>query len=340
MYESGGTPTPAPKAIPSGWNLVAWIQMSDFLLNDANPKFYGLIAQNASNLDSFILAIRGTEGAVEWWDDAHWASTPFDQVPNAGRVAVGFDRIYETMNVVPCTAAASAGSSSAAPKPLAGTFAEQVAQVIRSNAATRVPGLESLNLTMPFLVVCGHSLGAALCTLYVVENAVKKIINNPTVCTFASPRVGNEAFVQAYNNLGLTSWRIVNAPDIVPNLPPDIFGYQHVNAQSLFNSTGTVKSTIRCAHVLETYLSLLDPSAKPGPDCLPQVGDQAMSIRALASVPNGNSTLGPEAADGAQSVEVPTSGGITVNVNIYTDGAGSARRVTAYHSSNVANNSF
>jgi hypothetical protein len=296
MFEgANGNLTPPPGELPVGWNMVAWIQMADFTFGDAQPKFYGLIAQNTNNLDAFILAIRGTEGAIEWWDDAHIASVPFDQVPNAGRVAQGFDKIYKTLKVVPRSideAALAAGPDSA--EPLTGSFAEQVAQAIRFNVPHRKAGLEAMDETMPFLTVTGHSLGAALCTLYVVENALKKIINNPTVCTFASPRVGNAAFCAAYNGLELTSWRIVNAPDIVPNLPPDIFGFEHVATLSLFDSTGKVKATIACAHALDTYMSLLDPTLQAAAACVAEELDRAM-------VPTAPSALSPAIASSTSS---------------------------------------
>jgi hypothetical protein len=266
---------PPPKGLPGGWNLVAWITMADFLGGDLEPKFYGFIAQSATNSDSFVLAIRGTEGLIEWWDDAHFASVLFMQVPNAGRVAQGFDTIYDTLKVTVRGAAHAMMATEALP----GTFAEQVALAMRAHVPARQPGLEAMDLTMPTVAVAGHSLGAALCTLYVMENAAKKIVSNPTVCTFASPRVGNQAFVQAFNALGLTSWRIVNAPDVVPNLPPDIFGYAHVNVLELFDSTGLAKSTIACAHAMDTYLALLDSSLKPDADCAPETADQAMAAR-------------------------------------------------------------
>src|SRR5579863_8748611 len=69
--------TPAPQGIPAGWTMVAWIQMSDFGFGKVEPMFYGFIAQNQSNANAFVVAIRGTEGSIEWWDDAHVLSMPF-----------------------------------------------------------------------------------------------------------------------------------------------------------------------------------------------------------------------------------------------------------------------
>ena len=55
---------PEPVGIPDGYELGAWILMSDFILNDEIPKFYGIICFNQANPDSRIIAIRGTEGAI------------------------------------------------------------------------------------------------------------------------------------------------------------------------------------------------------------------------------------------------------------------------------------
>ena len=312
--------TPSPAGLPMGWDLVAWLQMSDFVMARTSPKFYGFIARDSRNASSFVLAIRGTEGVVEWADDADIAAVPFEQAPNAGHVARGFDQIYGTMKIVlriaPQETALAASVSS--PVPLPGTFADQVAQAIRANAPQRQPGMEPMDLAMPVLAVTGHSLGAALATLYVMENAAKKAINNPTLCTFASPRVGSAAFVDAFNALGLTSWRLVNAPDWVPNLPPDVFGFQHVDALSLFNSTGKVRSTLGCAHSMDTYLSLLDSTLMPSDACTAAIADQVMADRLTGELA---SNIPTRATETARSVPPPIalapSAPSSITVNVY-----------------------
>ena len=261
FYSDPKNLTPKAQGFPAGYEMIAWIQMSDFGFGDVSPKFYGFIAQNITDHSS-VLALRGTSNPLEWWDDFHAMSVPFRQVPNAGHVADGFDKIYDTLLVVEC--APAPGSVPATPP---ASFATQVAGALRNKAALQSSELQVFDHALSSLVVVGHSLGAALCTLYVLENATKQLIVNPVLCTFASPRVGNASFVNTFNALDLTSWRIVNAPDFVPNLPPDIFGFQHINVLSLFNSTGKVKSSLSCAHDMATYLSLLDPALQPAADC-------------------------------------------------------------------------
>jgi hypothetical protein len=91
-------------------------------------------------------------------------------------------------------------------------------------------------------------------------------IQNPGLWTFASPKVGDLGFVEAFNRLGLTSWCIVNKQDIVPHLPPGLF-YQHVNTEELYDSDGVVQPSFGCGHSLATYLHLLGPAYPLDADC-------------------------------------------------------------------------
>ena len=92
-------PEPQPGDIPDPYEFVAWIHMSDFIFGRTEPKFYGFIARNKDTQQDFVLAIRGTEGFTEWWDDASAYLVPFSQVPHVGRVAHGFDKIYSTLKI-------------------------------------------------------------------------------------------------------------------------------------------------------------------------------------------------------------------------------------------------
>ena len=109
-------------------------------------------------------------------------------------------------------------------------------------------------------VVTGHSLGSALCTLFVMENKEKGKFDVATLCTFASPRVGDAEFVRLFDELPITSWRIVNTCDVVPKLPLwlPFFNYHHVHTAYKFSSSGTVKFGAACWHSMGTYLHWLD----------------------------------------------------------------------------------
>jgi Lipase (class 3) len=284
MYDPT-TLTPPPSAdFPSGYQLSAWINMRDFILGSTDPIFYGFIAQSMTDANQFVLAIRGTLNGVEWWDDVNAAiKVPF-KVPGCGSVGAGFARIYDTLEVIERPAGAVMASPMAQSLRSIGGFCQQVAALVRhhSAATARATALETLGS----VEITGHSLGAALATLYTLENARTAKIPNAGLCTFASPLVGDSTFASAFDGLGLTSWRIVNSPDIVPKLPPEILGFTHVNTLQLYNSSGNVQPSLTCWHALATYLNLIDPTLQPDPACqllaAPAVGPAAPALAGSA----------------------------------------------------------
>jgi hypothetical protein len=279
MYKNpqGSDPLrPDPVGIPPGYELGAWIHMSDFFLDILQPKFYGIVVHEADNPDSRIIAIRGTEGAVEWLDDAAAIPIPFREAPSAGRVVAGFDKIYATMKVVkrplPGT---SVEASAAVAEPFAGSFADQLEQLAKAREVDRglvAPFAEGRARPPRPTVVTGHSLGAALATLFVMENDAKRKFDLTTLCTFGSPRVGNMEFVHLFNKLPIASWRIVSTSDLVPKLPPHIpvfLDYGHVDTPYPFDSSLFAKKNLLCCHAMETYLHWLDPACALLPECVP-----------------------------------------------------------------------
>jgi len=271
-------PEPGPNDIPAPYELVAWLNMSDFAFGDEVPKFYGFIARNQQDRHAYLLAIRGTEGWIEWLDDAMVHLVPFTQVPSAGRVYHGFDKIYSTLKVIKRHGVA-AGALQARPAIeldfLPGSFAEQLEQLADGLEEPAVQQRMRVNLAerpRRSFIVTGHSLGAALCTLFVIENKEKKKFDISTSCTFASPRVGNMEFARLFNQLPITSWRIVNTQDVVPKIPlhvPMIFDYEHVDTLYDFSSAGMVKWNPVCWHSMTTYLHWLDGSIAVDADCKP-----------------------------------------------------------------------
>ncbi len=264
---------PAPKDIPAGWELSAWIVMSDFLCQLEDPKFYGIVVHETANPDNRIIAIRGTEGIVEWVDDAaSIVMVPFRQVPSAGRVAYGFDKIYSTMKVMPVPR--TAAGLAAAPEPeLTGSFGDQLEQLALRREAER--GVERSfaagrkRRDRP-TVVTGHSLGSALATLFVLENSIKGKFDISLISTLASPRVGNMEFKHVFGGLTLTSWRVYNIRDVVPKVPPSIpfiLDYEHVDVAYSFDSWAFAKKNLGCYHSIDTYLHWLDNSLPVAPEC-------------------------------------------------------------------------
>jgi hypothetical protein len=151
---------------------------------------------------------------------------------------------------------------------MAGSFAEQLEQLADTLEA---PDIRERIRAGPdarparSCVVAGHSLGAALATLFVMENEEKRKFNVSTLCTFASPRVGNSEFARLFDKLPITSWRIVNSWDIVPKIPfhiPVLLDYQHVEIACEFASAGAVRWNPACWHSMSTYLHWLSSASQ------------------------------------------------------------------------------
>lgn len=267
---------PAPRNIPAGWELSAWINMSDFLLQIEDPKFYGIVVHEIANPDNRIIAIRGTEGIIEWVDDAaSIIMVPFKQAPSAGRVAFGFDKIYSSMKIVPVPHIAPGQAAMAAPEAeLSGSFGDQLEQLALRREAERgvdrqfAPGRTRRDRPT---VVTGHSLGSALATLFVLEESIKHKFDISLISTLASPRVGNLEFKHVFDALPLTSWRVVNIRDVVPKVPPTIpfiLDYEHVAVAYPFDSWLFAKKNLGCYHSVGTYLHWLDNSLPLAAECV------------------------------------------------------------------------
>ncbi|HXR39240.1 MAG TPA: hypothetical protein VN776_09105 [Terracidiphilus sp.] len=265
---------PEPSGIPAGYELGAWIHMSDFVLDITELKFYGIVAHSVEEHGASIVAIRGTEGAIEWIDDAAAILVPFRQIPSAGRVAFGFDKIYNSLKVVKYTPrAARELAAGAEPEAYTGSFGEQLEQLAISHERERglEPAIEGRARPKRPTVVTGHSLGAALATLFVMENDEKGKFDISSLCTFASPRVGNMEFVHLFNRLPINSWRIVNIRDVVPRLPPHIpilLDYGHVDVAYPFDSSTFARNSLVCWHSMDTYQHWLDASSPLLPECV------------------------------------------------------------------------
>ncbi len=301
---------PPPSQLPGGYSFAAWVQMRDFLFASGDLTFYGLIARSPDGADS-ILAIRGTETLEEWVDNltsmvpAPWTGT--------GLVGFGFNRIYQTLRVVPYEAALVAAAPPARPSEPVLPFAEQVANLVRQPARLpQRPGempAPQLETRANSIKVVAHSLGAALATLYVAENVTVGQLDIELLCTFASPKVGDHEFAASFDQLtGIESWRIANQLDIIPYLPP--LGFEHVDKLYAYNS-GLVVNPLSpgCCHSLDTYLHLLDPN-QPLPE-----GCQFL----LASVARARPRASPGLAAAAQrevTLSAPADKGVTIVITV------------------------
>ncbi|WP_347905731.1 lipase family protein [Pseudomonas purpurea] len=92
--------------------------------------------------------------------------------------------------------------------------------------------LQGPALSRSRLIICGHSLGAAIATLLAKPASANLLV------TLGSPRVGDPDFVASL--AGLHSIRIVDCCDLVTSLPPDFLDYQHVGQLHYVDLNGFV----------------------------------------------------------------------------------------------------
>ena len=89
------------------------------------------------------------------------------------------------------------------------------------------------------IYITGHSLGAALATLfgYLLAHEME---NKITVVSFASPRIGNDNWQNSFDSKkNLTHFRVTNCRDVVTAFP--VYNYKHVGQNiRLFEDTHSI----------------------------------------------------------------------------------------------------
>lgn len=308
---SPGKLTPPPTAsFPSGYRLSSWITMQDFVFESTEPQFYGFIAQDKQNPASFVLAIRGTTSAIEWWDDLNaLIPVPF-KVFGFGNVGDGFAKIYNTLHVIENPPSAEAGPARSLHA--VGGFAAQVGDLLARHAPETGGGTAAAPRPAT-IEVMGHSLGAALTTLYIADNATQANVRTTSLCTFASPRVGDSTFVSAFDGLGITSWRVALSTDVVTDLPPDALGFRHVAALTMLRLPWDTRwFWPPCSHALLTYLHLLDASQPASSECsLTFAAQRVAKAAATAGGATAAVAASPQAAQPVVQITVHTAGAVS-----------------------------
>lgn len=230
-------------SIDVSYQVVTSIYAND-LATDMNPArgsqrvSIGLILQAPSG--DVVIAIRGTEGIMEWIQDAQFLPVNCRFLASAGNTDDGFTAMYSSL-----TTANLAGSPTV------------------TSALPTLP----FNKPMTSLTICGHSLGGALATLLALDVAANTKLSPATVYTYASPRVGDATFVSLYDHIVPDTFRIANRVDLVPKLPlPPL--YEHVSDLVELNPVQLgippkvlIKLEIPCEHILSSYLYLLSLGA-------------------------------------------------------------------------------
>jgi hypothetical protein len=200
------TPPPDTRIAAEGWKLVAYIVARDALFQSGKSviggteAYYGFLAQSATDLSSFVAVVRGTNGMLEWVEDAEFMPMTHPGLAGA-TVEQGFWGIYASMRLIDPNgrqigASAADGKVSAA--------ANGIASAVGAG----------------MLTVIGHSLGSALSTYLAFDLAdPARLGARVSACLFASPQTGDGAFVMAFDK-AVADYRVFNyVLDVVPRVP-------------------------------------------------------------------------------------------------------------------------
>ncbi|GLJ47081.1 hypothetical protein SUGI_0993910 [Cryptomeria japonica] len=236
--------------------------------NHANWMGFVAVAEDEQEIKKLgrrdiLIAWRGTATYLEWLADLMDFLIPVgfhsDHPDSRVKVESGFLNLY-TASQKDCRFAKSSAH-------------EQIHAEIRS-IIEKYKG-EKLSIT-----ITGHSLGSALAMLSAYDIAEMGINQDEengnekipiTVFSFAGPRVGNPAFKEHLERLGIKILRVVNAHDVVPKVPGILFNehsqsvpwsYSHVGVELELDHTKSpfLRPTRdpSCFHNLEAHLHLLD----------------------------------------------------------------------------------
>ncbi|WP_051291427.1 lipase family protein [Fictibacillus gelatini] len=192
--------------LPKGYRLVATIIGEAGIIRPKSEVF-GYIAESRH---SIIIAFRGTETGRDGFSDLDITQIPFPYVANGGKTHQGFTRIY------------------GGDRCLLYSARDQIIKKL-----WRLDNRKTLFIT-------GHSLGGALATLCALDVAINTKFKQPRVYTFGSPKVGDPAFVEIFNQTIRHSVRVYNCYDVVPEHPKKRYAlpilkncphYEHVKGE-------------------------------------------------------------------------------------------------------------
>jgi triacylglycerol lipase len=229
------TPPPDPRLFTDGWTLRGYLTGVDTLLrpkatmaNGLTRVYYGYLAEQSSAPGNFVVVVRGTEGFLEWLEDADFSMRNH---PIRGKVESGFFGIYTSLQYRP------------------------------RDSLTELPlisGLTGYRGTGSAFTVIGHSLGAAMAHYL----ALDLVLAGVTVAGrfFASPHPGDLAFAELMAAYLSDLRAYVYAMDIVPKVP-FLMGYTQLPNPVVLdpsNVQAKIRSNVWCNHHAASYASMLN----------------------------------------------------------------------------------
>jgi len=247
MYTEGALLPPAdPRIAAAGWDIVGYLTANDVLIPEPGAAdrrltvdrsqrvFYGFLAKSRMDPASFVVAVRGTDGLVEWLIDAEFLLIKHPIYPTT-QVEQGFWGVYQSMNLVDAATGA----------------------VINAKAAQGI----AATVVGATVTITGHSLGSALATYLTLDVAVT-LGSGVTACLFASPRTGDAAWAALFDKT-VTNYQLYNyILDLVTHVPG--LGYATLSKAAVLQPA-TAQANIRldvfCNHHVICYCAMIDYAA-------------------------------------------------------------------------------
>jgi Lipase (class 3) len=200
---------------------------------DEQVVFYAWLLESTTTPGTFVLAIRGTAGLIEWLEDAEFGSRPH---PVAGRVEDGFYGLYGTLRL--------AGGTS--------DLAADIAALVGPTGS---------------LTVAGHSLGASLGAYAAFDMAApERLGGRCNAVLFAPPRPGDRAYGEAFAARLPAHRAYAYEPDIVPRVPFG-FGFEPLPGTMeipALDLPTRIHCSVTCNHHALSYATLIHGAVPPG----------------------------------------------------------------------------
>ena len=190
--------------------VLAYSNQDQIIWNDYGLELVKWIEHKKSDTQGFVaikdksiyVVWRGSESKKDFQNDASIDKVPF--INEGEKVHIGFKSSWES--------------------------------VVGDTYDAIDTALENLQGKATDIVVCGHSLGGAVATLYAYSIKNHYPHYNIKSLTIGSPRVGNKVFKENYDKSGIDTLRIVHNNDLVTHTP--YIRFYHVNYQVRLDTNG------------------------------------------------------------------------------------------------------
>lgn len=179
----------------------------DHFWRHTSPVSVGYIGHNHA-LRVIIVAFRGTADTDDWVQDSEFS---FDRwpphIPNS-MVHHGFLEAYNSV-------------------------ADSVKRIV-FHMISLYPNYK--------LVFTGHSLGGAETVLSAIDvlHLQPELKSRTFIYTYGMPRIGNDAWADAVDKMGLHIYRVVYENDLVPHIPFQWLGYKHFGEEVWIHNNKTI----------------------------------------------------------------------------------------------------